>query len=125
VPPSRSAPPAEPESVPITAHSSVPSEVDSDFDEVEALLRRAIEMVRNPTRGSQPTRSGTDGTPRTPTEFADAMRAKTWCTSRVIQIHHDPHKATYVAKDIKSGLLVMRHQESERLRELCDWIRWR
>ena len=36
----------------------------------------------------------------------------------------DPHKATYVAKDTKSGLVIMRHQESERLRELCEWIRW-
>ena len=122
--PPTSAPPAEPESVPITAHSSAPSEVDSDLDDVEALLRRAIEMVRSPMRGSQPTRSGMDGPPRTPTELAGSMRAKKLPTNRVVQIRHDPHKATYVAKDTKAGLVIMRHQESERLRELCEWIGW-
>jgi hypothetical protein len=31
----------------------------------------------------------------------------------------------HVAKDTNSGLVVMRNQDRERLRELCNWIGWR
>jgi hypothetical protein len=51
-------------------------------------------------------------------------RAKRSLTGRNVQIVHDPDKATYAATDIKSGLVVMRHQDSARLRVLCDWIGW-
>ncbi len=181
--PPTSAPPAEPEPVPTTAHTSVPSEADNGLDEIEALLRRAIEMVRaptprsqptgsltegrpgtpaelggsvpvhsapptsvssepdtdldggealrkraiemdrGPTRPSQPTGSLTEATPRTPAELASSMRAKRSLPSRVVvQIHYDPHKATYVAKDTKSGLRILRHQDSARLRAMCNRI---
>jgi hypothetical protein len=42
----------------------------------------------------------------------------------VVQIHHDAQKAKYVAKDIKSGLGVLRHEDSARLREMCDRLGW-
>jgi hypothetical protein len=45
-------------------------------------------------------------------------------TGRIVQIVHDPHETTYVARDTKSGLVVMRNKDRERLRELCDWIGW-
>ena len=51
-------------------------------------------------------------------------RAKRSPTGRNVQIGHDADKATYAARDIKSGLVVMRHQDSARLRVLCDWIGW-
>ena len=42
----------------------------------------------------------------------------------VVQIHHDAQKAKYVAKDIKSGLGVLRHEDRARLREMCDRLGW-
>jgi hypothetical protein len=52
-------------------------------------------------------------------------RAKRSPTGRNVQIGHDPrYEAAYAATDIKSGLVVMRHQDSAHLRALCDWIGW-
>jgi hypothetical protein len=46
-------------------------------------------------------------------------------TGRNVRISHDPaHQAPYVATDTKSGLMVMRHKELARLRELCEWLGW-
>jgi hypothetical protein len=113
--PVRSAPPAslrlaESLSVPTTPPTLVPSE--DDLDECEILLRRAIEMVRGSTRWSQPTRS-----------LADRMPGRS-LSSRVVQIHHDPGDATYVATDARSGLCVLRHRDRARLRAICDRIGW-
>jgi hypothetical protein len=45
---------------------------------------------------------------------------------RNVQIIHDPdHEPAYAAKDTKSGMVVMRQQDRERLRSLCEWIGWR
>jgi hypothetical protein len=46
-------------------------------------------------------------------------------TGRIVQIDCSADEATHVAKDTKSGLVVMRNQDRERLRELCNWIGWR
>jgi hypothetical protein len=46
-------------------------------------------------------------------------------TGRMVQIHCNTAEATHVATDTKSGLVVMRNQDRERLRELCNWIGWR
>lgn len=113
--PVRSAPPAslhpaDSLSVPTTLPTLVPPE--DDLDECEILLRRAIEMVRGSTRWSQPTRSLTDRMPGRS------------LSSRVVQIHHDPGDATYVATDAKSGLCVLRHRDRARLRAMCDRIGW-
>ena len=102
--------PDEPVSVPTTRPTLVPSE--DDLDECEILLRRAIEMVRGSTRWSQPTRS-----------LTDRMSGRS-LLSRVVQIHHDPGDATYVATDAKSGLCVLRHRDRTRLRAMCDRIGW-
>ena len=45
---------------------------------------------------------------------------------RNVQIVHDPdHEPAYAAKDTKSGMVVMRQEDRERLRSLCDWMGWR
>jgi hypothetical protein len=120
VPPG-SGPPAEPKSVPTTAHPSVPSEADNSPDEIEALPKWAIEMARGPSRPSQ---LPTDHGARTPAALASSMRAKRLHPSRIVQIHRDPQETAYFARDTKSGLVVMRHEDSKRLQELCDWFGW-
>ena len=52
------------------------------------------------------------------------MRAERRRTHRVVQIDHDPREAGYVAIDTKSGLSVLRHRDSARLRAMCDRIAW-
>jgi hypothetical protein len=114
-------PPAEPKSVPTTAHPSIPSEVDNNPDDTEALLKSAIEMARGSSRPSQ---LSTDHGARTPAALASSMRAKRLHPSRIVQIHRDPQQTAYLARDTKSGLVVMRHEDSKRLQELCDWFGW-
>src|SRR5262245_20666462 len=46
-------------------------------------------------------------------------------TGRIVQVCHDPHENTYTAKDTKSGMVVMRNPDRQRLWELCEWIGWR
>ena len=96
--------PAEAVSAPSLV-ASLLAEADKDLDESEALLRRAIEMVRGPVRG--------------------AMRAKRTAPRRVIEIRHDPSdEAAYAAKDVQSGLVVLRHRDIARLRSMCDRLGW-
>jgi hypothetical protein len=52
------------------------------------------------------------------------MRAKGLRTSRIVQIQRDPQETAFLARDTKSGLVVMRHEDSKRLQELCDWFGW-
>jgi hypothetical protein len=61
---------------------------------------------------------------RSPPALASSMRAKRLRTSRIVQIRRDPHETAFLARDIKSGLVVMRHEDSKRLKELCDWFGW-
>jgi hypothetical protein len=90
----------------------------------EEMLKRAIAMVRAPVGGSQPVRGLTDR-PRTPAVLASAMRAKKAGRSRLIQIRHDPsYEAAFAAKDTKTGLVVLRHQDSTRLRSMCERLGW-
>ena len=91
----------------LTWVSKLSAEADKDIQECEGLLNRAIEMVRGQTRRS-PTRVLTESRP-----------------TRVVQLHHDPGDAAYVAIDAESGLSVLRHQDSARLRAMCDRIGWR
>jgi hypothetical protein len=102
----------------LPVHSAPPTstpalaKADSDLDECEVLLKRAVEMVRGSTRWSRRTRGLLEGMPgRSP-------------TSRVVQIQHDPEDATYVATDTKTGLSVLRHRDRARLLAMCDRIGW-
>ena len=110
-PSAQSAPlqPAESVSVSTTPRRFVAAAGDLDKCEI---LRRAIEMVRGSTRWSQPTRS-----------LSDRMPGRS-LSSRVVQIHHDPRDATYMATDAKSGLCDLRHRDRARLRAMCDRIGW-
>src|SRR5713226_497434 len=53
--------------------ASVTSDADSDLDECEVLLRRAIEIVRGPVRGSRATRSLADNGAETPAKLASSV----------------------------------------------------
>ena len=119
--PLRSGPPAEPKSVPTTAHPSIPSEADNDPDDIEAFLKSKIEMA---PRSLRPSQQPTEQRPRTPAALASSLRAKRLRTSRIVQIQRDPQETAFLARDTKSGLVVMRHEDSKRLKELCDWFGW-
>jgi hypothetical protein len=102
---------------------------DDGEDGGQAMLQRAIEMVRSSTRRPQPQpqpakSQPTKSQPTTPAKVARSMRMKKPVTDRVVEICHDPHEAIYFAKDTKSGLSVLRHQDSARLRAMCDRIGW-
>jgi hypothetical protein len=114
--------PASAAAVPV--HENPPSLAapDPEVDEAEEMLRRAIAMVRGPLRGS-PVRGLTDGRPSTPADVASAVRTRK--ANRVVQIRHDPsYEAAYAAKDTRTGLVVLRHQDSTRLRAMCDRLGW-
>jgi hypothetical protein len=82
------------------------------------MLQRAIEMVRGATRGG---RNHTDSGIAPPAD----MPAKRSPPGRVVEICHDPSfEAAYAAKDATSGLVVIRHQDSARLRAMCDRLGW-
>jgi hypothetical protein len=124
-PPPASISHAEAALVPTASSSPVSSESDKDLDECEALLRRAIEMVRGPTQSSQTAPSVAEATSETPAENVSSAPAETSLAWQVVvQIHHDSEKAKYVAKDTKSGLSVLGHQDSARLRAMCDRMGW-
>ena len=38
---------------------------------------------------------------------------------------HPKYESSYAAQDTKSGMVIMLHQDRNRLRELCEWIGWR
>jgi hypothetical protein len=60
-----------------------------------------------------------------PTELSGSIGAERARTSRMVQIQYDPKETAYVARDSESGLIVMRHQDREHLRDVCEWIGWR
>jgi hypothetical protein len=106
---------ASAESVPTT-----PPEPVDQSDDGEEMLRRAIAMVRS---SGSPLRGLSDGMPATPAELAGATRTRK--TSRVVQIRHDPsYEAAYAAKDTRSGLVVLRHQDRAHLCAMCDRLGW-
>jgi hypothetical protein len=72
----------------------------------------------------RPSQLPTDHGARTPAALASSMRAKRLRTSRIVQIQRDPQETAFLARDTKSGLVVMRHEDSKRLQELCDWFGW-
>ncbi|MCC6776188.1 MAG: hypothetical protein IT537_06050 [Hyphomicrobiales bacterium] len=104
------------------AAAPAPAVAGSQVDEAEEMLRRAIAMVRGPLHGS-PVRGITEGRPSTPADLASAVRTRK--ANRIVQIRHDPsYEAAYAAKDTRSGLVVLRHQDSGRLRAMCDRLGW-
>ena len=94
-------------------------EDERELDECEALLQNAIDMVRSPALS--PNESGAGGR----AQSVRSLRSKISGPSRFVRIHHDDEGLGYVAQDTKSGMIVLRYQDSERLREMCDWLGWR
>jgi hypothetical protein len=101
--------------------TSVWSEPEKNLDECEALLRRAREMVRGTTRSSQ---SVSKARSKTPAKLSTMPAERPPASRIVVQIHRDPQKAKYVAQDTTSGLRILRHQDSARLRAMCDRMGW-
>jgi hypothetical protein len=94
---------------------------EAELDEGEELLRRAIEMVRGPARSQAPG-AAPDAAAPAPAPAKPAPRPP----GRIVQIFHDPNfDAAYGAKDTTSGLVVIRHQDSGRLRAMCERLGWR
>jgi hypothetical protein len=89
----------------VTTVLAVSAQADHEREECEALLKRAIDMVRGQA-WSLPS-----VTERRPT--------------RIVRIQHDPDDAAYVAIDAESGVSLLRHQDSARLRSMCARIGWR
>jgi hypothetical protein len=94
-----------------TATTAPAAEVNVEIDEAEEMLRRAIAMVRGPAQGGKPGRVQSIAAKRPP--------------GRIVRICHDPSfEPAYAAKDTTSGLVVIRHQDSARLRAMCDRLGW-
>ena len=51
-------------------------------------------------------------------------RAKLSLTGRNVHLSYAPSQGNYVAIDAKCGLVVLKHQDRKRLRELCEWVGW-
>jgi hypothetical protein len=89
----------------VAAVLALSAEADNDRQECEALLKRAIDMVRG----------------------------QAWCLpavnqrkpTRIVRIHHDADDAAYVAVDVESGVSLLRQQDSARLQTMCARIGWR
>jgi hypothetical protein len=170
-----------PESLAAPAGKANPSLPDSEFDEREALLRRAIEMVHSDVRPAEPGSAdagtitpisaeiGTDGSsdqfdmpsssadggersepgagptpsaedspnpavtdaiaPLVPPAIAAPAEkspkpVEQKSTPIVVQIHHDRSRGKFVAKDTRSGLGVLRHEDAARLRAMCERMGW-
>ena len=114
---------AEAALVPTASSSPVSSESEKDLDECEALLRHAIEMVRGPTQSPE-TATVAETTSATPAELGSSAPVERSRPEVVVQIHHDSQKDKYFAKDTSSGLSVLGHQDSARLRAMCDRMGW-
>ena len=135
-----------PETVPAVPPVSMSAQTDKNKDECENLLRSPIEMVQSATRPSQKKAALTELSSASPALTSAPVLVQTSPISAeekspavvqtksipaerkspviVVQIHHDARKAKYVAKDIKSGLGVLRHENRARLREMCDRLGW-
>lgn len=92
-----------------SAFSQSASDVGSDLDEIETLLRRAREMVRDPAVHSR---------------SANGLTDDKQSTQRIVAIHQAPQENCFIAKDTRSGLIVLRHPDGERLRAICERIGW-
>lgn len=93
-------------------------EDERELDECAAMLQNAIDMVHSPALS--PNESGAGGR----AQSVPSLRAKISEPSRFVRIRHDDENAGYVAQDTKSGMIVLRYQDSQRLREMCDWMGW-
>ena len=84
-----------------------------------------MEMVRAPARKSGRTRGIMDHRRDTPAGLANSLRDKKPDPNRRVQIRHEPrHEAVYAARDIRSGLVILRHHDRARLQAMCRRLGW-
>jgi hypothetical protein len=147
-PPSSSS--AEPAPAPTPLPTLRPGKKDSDADDCEKLLRRAIEVARDSTYPSQAatrpaeakseprtkTTSLSEREPETPSLAPDPLEAQppppsgslqpqpTGGSRIVVQIEYDHANTKYVVKDINTGLRLLRHYEIAWLRAMCERMGW-
>jgi hypothetical protein len=117
-PPHPTAPASRPAPADLGPATLAVLEDERELDECEALLQNAIDMVRSPALS--PSEGGAGGR----TQSVRSLRSKISGPSRFVRIRHDDENAGYMAQDTKSGMIVLRYQDSERLREMCDWLGW-
>ena len=140
---------AAPLTVPTLPHSIESridlTEADNDLDECEALLKRAIETVRGPACSPEPAMEmdleceaplsiiEMDREPARASEVPGALgfappenkeSAEPRPRKAAVEIHYDPSKARYAARDTTTGLLVMRHEDRTRLKVMCERMGW-
>jgi hypothetical protein len=116
--------PLAPVAAPSPSDAPLVTAEEAELDEGEVMLRRAIDMVRSAPRSGRPLRGLTDGISAA-TDQTQAMPAKRSPPSRVVRISHDPSfDAAYAARDTTSGLVVIRHQDSARLKAMCERLGW-
>jgi hypothetical protein len=117
--PNRPAPTSLPAPADIGPATLAALEDERELDECEALLQNAIDMVRSPALS--PNEGGAGGR----AQSVRSLRAKISGPSRFVRIHRDHgENAGYLAQDTKSGMVVLRYQDSERLRQMCEWMGW-
>jgi hypothetical protein len=122
-------------------------EADDSLDECEVLLKRAIDMVHG-RHYSAETKTETDlkcearieGTLEIATleptvapaivvepEIKPIVARELEPRPRkpvVVEIHYDPVKARFAAKDTRTGLLILRHEDRARLKGMCERMGW-
>jgi hypothetical protein len=59
-------------------------------------------------------------------EYRPVFNERKKAIRRNVQIiQHPKHEGSFAAQDTKSCIIVLVHQDRERLRELCEWMGWR
>jgi hypothetical protein len=119
------APLSEAAAAPLAPANAALSDAEKELDEGEALLRRAIAMVRGPARVPDTANGPAGARPDRPAGLGNSFPAKRSARRRVVQIRHDPsYDAEYAAEDARSGVVVLRHRDRTRLWAMCDRLGW-
>jgi hypothetical protein len=59
-------------------------------------------------------------------EYRPVFNERKKAIRRNVQIvQHPKYEGSFAAQDTKSCMIVLVHQDRERLRELCEWMGWR
>jgi hypothetical protein len=99
------------------AQPAAPAE--NEIDEGELLLKRAIAMVRGAAHDRPAAGIAAPAPPARP------ARPRKAPPGRIVRICHDPNfDPVYAAQDTTSGLVMIRHQDSTRLRAMCERLGW-
>jgi hypothetical protein len=139
---------AAPSIAPSSSHSAEcgVGAADDSLDECEVLLKRAIDMVHGrdytaeaKTETDLRCESRIEGTIQIalqPTaaplivvepEIKPIVARELEPRPRkpvVVEIHYDAVKARYAAKDSRTGLLILRHEDRARLKGMCERMGW-